>query len=165
MTNYELVVKQVEDVVESINPGTRSFVDESNTKTFYFETTIKYSNIEIYVNIFEEYECLRFTLHLPLIVPIDKRIEVANYFYEQNEFLSYGTFLFSIETGRLILKSDVNFQNIHLSLDDNYFSTIFDDCIDLLNNTYPALMQLIYTSLDSKFLINRFSLNKSIKLN
>ncbi len=165
MSNFKCILKQVEEEIDRINPDTRSFVDDNDTKTFFFETTIKDSNIEVYVNIFEEFEYLRLAFHLPLIVPMDKRIEVANYFYEQNEFLSYGTFLFSIETGRVVLKSDVNFQNINSILDTNYFSSIFDDCIDLLNNTYPALMQLIYTSLDSKFIINRFAINKKINLN
>lgn len=156
MTNFELITNQVKAELDKISSEAQSFIDENHTKTFYFETTINDSNIDVYVNIFEEFEYLRIALHLPLIVPMDKRVEVANYFFEQNEYLSYGTFLFSIETGRVILKSDIQFQNINLSVNDDYFASILDDCIDLMNNTYPALMQLIYTSLDSKFLLNRF---------
>jgi hypothetical protein len=156
MTNFELITNQVKAELDKISSEAQSFIYENHTKTFYFETTINDSNIDVYVNIFEEFEYLRIALHLPLIVPMDKRVEVANYFFEQNEYLSYGSFLFSIETGRVILKSDIQFQNINLSLNDDYFATILADCFDLMNNTYPALMQLIYTSLDSKFLINRF---------
>lgn len=156
MTNFELITKQVKAKLDKISVDAQSFIDENHTKTFYFESTINDSNIDVYVNIFEEFEYLRIALHLPLIVPMDKRIEVANYFFEQNEYLSYGSFLFSIETGRLILKSDIQFQNINLSVNDDYFATILSDCIDLMNTTYPALMQLIYTSLNSKFLLNRF---------
>lgn len=156
MTNFELITNQVKAELDKISSEAQSFIDENHTKTFYFETTINDSNIDVYVNIFEEFEYLRIALHLPLIVPMDKRVEVANYFFEQNEYLSYGTFLFSIETGRVILKSDIQFQNINLSVNDDYFASILDDCIDLMNYTYPALMQLIYTSLDSKFLLNRF---------
>ena len=108
------------------------------------------------MNILEEFEYLRISLQLPIIVPMDKRVEVANYFFEKNEYLSYGTFLFSIETGRVSLKSDVNFQNLDFPVNEDYFSTLLEDCIDLMNTTYPALMQLIYSSLDPKFLINRF---------
>ena len=156
MTNFESILKQVNAEIDSINPETRSYVEDEDSKTFYFEANIKDSNIEVYVNIFEEYEYLRLAYHLPIIVPFDKRIEVAKYLNDQNELLSYGTFLFSIETGRVVLKSDINIQNIDLNTETEYFSSIFDDCIELLNTTYPALMQLIYSSLDTNFMINRF---------
>jgi hypothetical protein len=31
-----------------------------------------------------------------------------------------------------------------------------NDCIDLLNETYPAIMQQVYTSMDPKFIKKRF---------
>lgn len=156
MTNFELITNQVKAELDKISSEAQSFIDENHTKTFYFESTINDSNIDVYVNIFEEFEYLRIALHLPIIVPMDKRVEVANYFFEQNEYLSYGTFLFSIETGRVSLKSDINFQNLDFPVNVDYFSTHLEDCIDLLNTTFTALMQLIYSSLDPKFLINKF---------
>jgi hypothetical protein len=156
MTNYDLISNQVKAEIEKINPDGQSFIEENNTKTFCFETIINDTDVEVCVNIMEEYEYLRIALQLPLIVPIDKRVEVANYFFEQNEYLSYGTFLFSIETGRVGLKSDINFQHLNFLVNEDYFSTLLEDCIELMNSIYPALMQLIYSSLDTKFLINRF---------
>ena len=92
MTNYDLISNQVKAEIEKINPDGQSSIEDNNTKTFCFESTINDSNIDVYVNIFEEFEYLRITLHLPIIVPMDKRVEVANYFFEQNEYLSYVTF-------------------------------------------------------------------------
>ena len=156
MTNYELIIKQIEEVITSINPEAKSVINEEDMNTFYFDHIIDNSTIEVYVNIFEEFEYYRLALHLPYIVPENKRIEVAQYLFEQNEFLSYGTFLFSFETGRIVLKSDVQFQNLNLEDFSGYFADNLSDCIDLFNETYPAIMQLVYTSIDPKFLKNRF---------
>ena len=131
-------------------------INEEDMNTFYFDHIIDNSTIEVYVNIFEEFEYYRLALHLPYIVPENKRIEIAQYLFEQNEFLSYGTFLFSFETGRIVLKSDVQFQNLNLEDFSGYFADNLSDCIDLFNETYPAIMQLVYTSIDPKFLKNRF---------
>ena len=156
MTNYELVIKQVEEVITLINPEGKSVINEEDMKTFCFNHTINDSDIEVYVNIFEEFEYYRLAIHLPYIVPENKRIEIAQYLFDQNEFLSYGTFLFSFETGRIVLKSDVQFQNIDLEEFSDYFANNLSDCIDLLNDVYPALMQLIYSSLSPKFIKKRF---------
>ena len=152
MTKYELVIKQVEEVITLINPEGKSVVNKEDMKTFCFDHTINDSTIEVYVNIFEEFEYYRLALHLPYIVPENKRIEIAQYLFDQNEFLSYGTFLFSFETGRIVLKSDVQFQNIDLEEFSDYFANNLSDCIDLLNDVYPAIMQLIYSSLSPKFI-------------
>ena len=74
MTNYELVIKQVEEVITSINPEAKSVINKEDMNTFYFDHIIDNSTIEVYVNIFEEFEYYRLALHLPYIVPENKRI-------------------------------------------------------------------------------------------
>lgn len=157
MTNYELVIKQIEEIITSINPESKSVINDEYMSTFYFDHIIDDSTIEVYVNIFEEFEYYRLALHLPYIVPENKRIEVAQYLFEQNEFLNYGTFLFSFETGRIVLKSDVQFHNIELDELSNYFEENLDDCIDLLNSTYSVIMQLVYTSLNPNFIKKHYN--------
>jgi hypothetical protein len=149
MTNYELVIK-------SIDPEGKSLINKEDMKNFCFDYTINDSIIEVYVNIFEEFEYYRLALYLPYIIPENKRIEIAQYLFDQNEFLSYRTFLFSFETGRIVLKSDVKIQNIDLEEFSNYFATNRSVCIVLLNDVYPAIMQLIYNLLSPKFFNKRF---------
>ena len=40
MSNFKCILKQVEEEIDRINPDTRSFVDDNDTKTFFFETNI-----------------------------------------------------------------------------------------------------------------------------
>ncbi len=70
-------------LIEIINSKIRT--EERKNFTFLYK-------LFVCVNILKEFEYLRIALQLSIILPIDKRVEVANYFFEQNECLSYGTF-------------------------------------------------------------------------
>jgi hypothetical protein len=144
MTKYQLIINQVKEVLSMFNPDAQSVINESDAITFYFDHQIDNTTIEVYVNIFEEFEYYRLAIHLPFIVPENKRQEIAQFLFDQNEFLSYATFLFSFDTGRIILKSDMQFQNIDFENISDCFSDNLNDCFNLLNETYPAMMQLIY---------------------
>lgn len=165
MSKYKLIINQVEAVIKSLNPNSKSVIEEKDSKTYCFEYNLDNTTIEVFINIFEEFECYRLAIHLPFIVPENKRIEIAQYIFDQNEYLSYGTFLFSFDTGRIVLKSDVHFQNFDQLDISDYFPENLNDCFDLLNNIYPAFMQLIFSNISPIFLNRRFIAKQKVFYN
>jgi hypothetical protein len=141
------------------------FIETDEMTTYFIYHDLNQTRVLINVNTMKELECFRVVFELPTIVPIEKRVELADFFFKKNEYLSLGSYVLSFESGKMIFKSDLDYEHYSADVSNELFNELMSDCMDELNFTFPEIMHIIYSSVNPKFTFKQFNTRNAAYFN
>jgi hypothetical protein len=141
------------------------FVETDEMTTYLIYHDLKQTRVLINVNTMKESEYFRIVFELPTIVPKEKRIELAEFFFKKNEYLSLGNYILSFETGKIIFKTNLDYEHFDADLSNQLFNQLLADCMEEINYTFPEIMHLIYSSINPKYTFKQFNTKNAVYFN